>query len=67
MNTDDHEGRRQKARTQTNDDGSPAFALFTIDFMSSFRGDHPRTQTGEGKNHGDTCHNEFRSVCLMLL
>jgi hypothetical protein len=44
-----------------------------MDFMSSFRGDHPRTQAGQGTNHGDTCHNEFRYlfvslfVCLSVL
>ena len=51
--------RRALARTSFNQDGSPMYILLTIDFMSVYRGNHPKY--GDMSAHGESSHyNEMR-------
>jgi len=53
--------RKNLARTSVNHDGSPMYILFTIDFMSVYRGNTPKY--GDMTAHNESSHyNEMRFV-----
>ena len=61
FSTADHMQRRNMARTSVNHDGSPMYILLTIDFMSVYRGNHPKY--GDMTSHNESSHyNEMRYV-----